>query len=471
MKICVLQPDYSTSKVDYRHYDPPRNLAHLCPDDQVDHVFLNKLTTYQQIKGLSQSGYDIFVNLCEGYLEWDIPSIDVIHALDLLQLPYTGPTATLYDPSKTLMKYVAYCAGVATPASVLVQGRYNLEAVMQQHGFPLFVKPAKAGDSLGIDEDSLVHSLESLEAKVGSLAKQYPEILIEKYIAGREYTVLVVANADGKSCTAFQPIEYQFQGSSPFKTYALKTSDLHPTANVPCTDPSIKSQLTTAAEKIFDGFGGVGYARLDFRLDEGGTLYFLEINFCCSVFYDEGYEGSADYILQFDPVGKSGFLRLIIAEGIARHERQQKKYTLRGDAVSGYGIFAKEDLSAGTVIFRGEEKAQRIVTKSHVEATWTAAAQKDFRHYAYPISPEVYLLWDENPANWAPQNHACNANCGYVGLNVVALRPIRKGEELTLDYATFLDETIEPFTCHCGASNCRGIISGTKGNRITAHQK
>ena len=107
MKICVLQPDYSSSSVDYRNYDPSRDLAPLLPGHQVDHVALNKLTTYRQLKHLSTAGYDVFLNLCEGYLEWDIPSIDVIHSLERLMLPYTGPNAELYDPSKLLMKYVA----------------------------------------------------------------------------------------------------------------------------------------------------------------------------------------------------------------------------------------------------------------------------------------------------------------------------------------------------------------------------
>ncbi len=115
MKVCVLQPDYSTTDVDYKNYDPPRNLSPLLPDHEVDHVFLNKLTTYKQLKQLSKEGYDIFVNLCEGYLEWSVPSIDVIHSLDSLNLPYTGPNAILYDPRKDLMKYVAFTVGVDTP--------------------------------------------------------------------------------------------------------------------------------------------------------------------------------------------------------------------------------------------------------------------------------------------------------------------------------------------------------------------
>src|SRR4051812_1354354 len=137
MKICVLQPDYSTTNVDYKNYDPPRNLSTLLRGHEVDHVFLNKLTTYAQLKDLSKKGYDIFVNLCEGYLEWEVPSIDVINALDLLNLPYTGPNATLYDPPKPLMKYVAYCAGVKTPASVEVQSIDNIEEIVEKLTFPL----------------------------------------------------------------------------------------------------------------------------------------------------------------------------------------------------------------------------------------------------------------------------------------------------------------------------------------------
>jgi D-alanine-D-alanine ligase len=53
-----------------------------------------------------------------------------------------------------------------------------------------------------------------------------------------------------------------------------------------------------------------------------------------------------------------------------------------------------------------------------------------------------------------------------MGLNVVVNRAVRKGEELTLDYGSFLDETMEPFNCNCGAANCRGLIKGTTGNKI-----
>ena len=58
------------------------------------------------------------------------------------------------------------------------------------------------------------------------------------------------------------------------------------------------------------------------------------------------------------------------------------------------------------------------------------------------------------------QNHSCDANCAMEGLNMLAVRDIQLDEELTLDYAYFLDKTMEPFQCNCGAKNCRGMIEG-----------
>ena len=467
MKVCVLQPDYSTSSVDYQYYDPARNLKPLIPEHHVDHILLNKLTTYKQLKALQHKGYDIFVNLCEGYLEWEVPSIDVIYTLELLNLPFTGPSCLLYDPPKALMKYVAYCEGVKTPAYYLVNEASDLAEIGKHANYPLFLKPAKAGDSLGIDNQSLVTDVAAFIAQAQLLLASYDEVLAEDYINGREFTVLVAANDDGKTATAFTPVEFIFPESYSFKTYALKTSELHPDANIPVTDAALANALKQAAVKIFRSFNGVGYARLDFRMNEAGELYFLEINFTCSVFYNDGYEGSADYILKADGIGQAGFLKHIIAEGINRHKRKQKKYVMRGNAIAGYGIYAAQPIEKNEIIFEGEGKAQRLITRKQVEQNWLDNDQEVFRRYAYPVSSEVFLLWDLDPAEWAPQNHSCNPNTAYDGLNVVALKHIQQGEELTLDYAHFLDEHMEPFTCNCKDANCRLLISGIPGNSIT----
>ena len=471
MKICVLQPDYSTSDVDYKNYDPPRDLSHLLPEAEVDHVLLNKLSTYKQLKDLRKKNYDIFINLCEGYLDWTIPSVDVIYFMEMLNLPFTGPSSAIYDPPKDVMKYVAFTEGIKTPAFALIESMEDLIKDCSHLRYPLFVKPDQAGDSLGIDQHSLVHNEAELVHKCGEIIEEYGPLLVEEYIEGREFTVMLVANAeDEKTCTVFKPIEYIFPKGFQFKTYALKTSELHPEANIPVNDPEVEKQLKDAALQIFQGFGGVGYGRLDFRMNDKKEIYFLEINFTCSVFYKDGYEGSADYILKHDGIGQAGFIQKIIAEGLARYHRKQKKYVMRGNAIAGYGIYAKQNISAKEIIFRGEEMAQRIVTRHFVDRTWSETQKEAFRRYAYPLSKEVFLLWDDNPVNWAPQNHSCDPNTHYQGLNVLASRRILKGEELTLDYATFLDDRMEPFECHCGAAKCREWVVGTPGNSVTSRE-
>lgn len=468
LNVCVLLPDYSTTEVDYQHYDPARNLSALIPEANITHVFLNKLSTYKQLKELKKKNYQIYVNLCEGYLEWEVPSIDVINSLDLLNLPYTGPNALLYDPPKELMKYVAYTEGVKTPLYILIDSLDTIEKDCEELRFPLFVKPEKAGDSLGIDERSLVYNLAELKAKAQSIFDEYAPLLVEEFIDGREFTVMLAANAsDNKTITCFHPVEYIFQNNNQFKTYALKTSDLHPSANIPVNEEWIVEQLKTAAINIFNAFNAVGYARLDFRMDANGDLFFLEINFTCSVFYSDGYEGSADYILKHDGFGQSNFLKKIIQEGIYRHQNKQKKYFIKGSPIAGYGIYARQDIATDELIFRGEERAQRLVTLQHVLNNWNIKEKEIFRKFAYPVSKEVFLLWDQNPSEWAPQNHSCSPNTVYKGLNVIANKNIKKGEEFTLDYASFLDENMEPFQCKCGAANCRGYVSGNSNNSIT----
>ena len=277
---------------------------------------------------------------------------------------------------------------------------------------------------------------------------------------------MLAATADG-GVRVFRPVEYDFADGPRYKTYALKTSALHPNANSPVADDALVAQLGDAATRIFRGFQGVGYARLDFRQHADGTLYFLEINFTCSVFYPEGSEGSADHIVRFDGIGARGFLALIVDEGMARHARGRPLTEVRGDSIAGYGSFAVRGFAAGDVVFPGETKPFNIVTLPYVQRRWSADQLLEFRRYAYPISESVYALWSDSPTAWRPQNHSCMPNTAFSGLDVVALHAIARGAELTLDYGSAVNDLSEPFDCQCGAPNCRRRIVGAAGNSVT----
>ncbi|MBM3607748.1 MAG: hypothetical protein FJX29_04720, partial [Alphaproteobacteria bacterium] len=188
MKICVLQPSYEKSELlkDYAQNDPPRDLSHFAPEWEFTHVFLHKATVYSQIKKLKGKGFDIFVNLCEGHLEWDVSSIEVIHTLEMLDLPFTGPNSRLYEPGKESIKVIAGFASVSTPAYFIVRNINDVAAAVTRLRFPLFVKPVEGGDSFGVDERSLCFDAPALYAKVADMLQSFDAALIEEYVAGRE---------------------------------------------------------------------------------------------------------------------------------------------------------------------------------------------------------------------------------------------------------------------------------------------
>jgi hypothetical protein len=65
-------------------------------------------------------------------------------------------------------------------------------------------------------------------------------------------------------------------------------------------------------------------------------------------------------------------------------------------------------------------------------------------------------------STWRFINHSCKPNCSVdiSGMNVIALRNIQTGEEITFDYNTTESEIVAPFLCNCGSQNCIGEIKG-----------
>jgi D-alanine-D-alanine ligase len=325
MRVCVLLPSYARSELlqAYAACDPPRDLSPLAPDWSISTQLLDKATVYRQLKNLKQQGFDVFVNLCEGHLEWDVPSVDVIHALEALDVAYTGPSPALYEPRKISLKRAAIAAGVCSPRFVLARSPTDAEQAADRLRFPVFVKPNEGGDSFGVDAGSLCADKGALMQRLVDCLPEFDALMIEEYVAGREFSVLVVADPlDETRPRCFQPVEFIFPEGAAFKTYELKNEQYHPGANVRLHDAALSAGLMDAASRLFVAYQGVGYCRFDFRTDATGQIYAIDANFTCSFFYPEGYYGTADYILQNDGFGVSKFLRQIVEEGLVRHRRK-----------------------------------------------------------------------------------------------------------------------------------------------------
>ena len=458
MKICVLEPALAQVAMPAQS-KRALQLSSLLSNHQVDSVFLNKSTFYRQLKALKRQNYDVFINLCWGYRDEELPACsEVASSLESLNLPHTSPATTLYDTPKDVMKHIAYFAGIDTPGFVVAETLADVETACRELSFPLFVKPNAHGDCLGIDRQSYVTTKEELLTKTADLIANFDRALIEEYISGREFTVLLAANSDDPcSPVVYQPIEVVFSQGKSFRIHHSQTNEQEREQHITCTDEWLDIRLRDAAKRIFLESNQSGYACVDFRVDVTGELFFLEINSPCNVFNPE-VTTAADSVLQIEQTGYSGFLNHILTEAKQRHQRRQKKYRVQKSPIATYGIFAVQDLQAGEVIVSGESSSQKIATLPHLQSHWSASQREAFLRYIYPLSETVMVLRHPDPAEWLVQNHSCNPNTAYQGLNLVALQEIAAGEELTVDFATFRDENRLEFDCQCGAPQCRGNV-------------
>jgi len=116
----------------------------------------------------------------------------------------------------------------------------------------------------------------------------------------------------------------------------------------------------------------------------------------------------------------------------------------------------------GELIHQHEEGPHHLVTKKYVEKMWKDPLKRQwFQSYAYPFTDNVFALWSPKPEEWLQINHSCDPNAWLEGLNVVARKPIKKGQQITMDYATFCADNMAEFQCGCGESSCRKLVKPT----------
>ncbi|KAG2426153.1 hypothetical protein HXX76_013134 [Chlamydomonas incerta] len=388
IRICVLQSSVEHSKGAISEVDPYKKPEVYDKDGEFEWhtAYIGKWPGWGQGNGKATSAaqmvalaavrpaYDVYLNLCDGAWDEDRAGRDVVEALERLNLPYTGANMPFYDPSKIEMKMAAQYYGVQVPAWVHIESAEDMElgladvlAPPSQGGlcFPLIVKHPSGYGSVGMTKNSKVTDEQQLREQVSLLVQQFGGALIEEFIAGREFTVLVVeepaappagsaaaacmtevhgdsaiaagaaastASNGGSSSSgagegakgggqgnakdaaadldpdlssfrvvAYTPVECAFGPGEDFKHFDLKWTDYESLSWFPCADPELAERLKEAARNTFIATRGTSYGRCDFRVDAAGGIYLLEINPNCGVLYPPGLHGSADYIMSLDP--------------------------------------------------------------------------------------------------------------------------------------------------------------------------
>lgn len=459
MRICLLTNQDLDSK-SISEDDWPADPRPYLPEAEWDLVVLEKETAVRQVIAAAQKNYDIFFNLCDGAWDEETPGVEVVKTLEQLGVAFTGATSEFFEPTREAMKRVCGAWGIETPAYAFVSDDEDVRRAAEELTFPLFVKHPSSYASIGLTKDSRVETPAELALQAGLMITQYGGALVEEFIEGTEYTVLIAENAeDPTSPISYQSVGYRFPEGETFKHSDLKWVEYERMETFAVTDPELDALLRRVSARFFQGLDGAGYGRCDIRLDEHGRPFMLEINANCGMFYTAEDAGSADFCLFNDPAGHEGFTQAIVEAALARHRRGARNWKVvpRND---GYATIAVRAIQMGEPILAYEGEPHTLISKSHVEATWPAEERGWFSRYAWPLTEELWVTWSRDPQEWMPVNHGCDPTAWFEGLDVVARRPISKGEEITLDYATFYNEHMPSFECRCEAIKCRGTIHG-----------
>eukprot|EP00897_Mesotaenium_endlicherianum_P002602 jgi/Mesen1/236/ME1142233C07542 len=440
MRICVLQSSYESSESPCSGLDPDAcPELWLQPEHQATTVKLLKSTAAKQLIQLAKENFDVFLNLCDGAWDEDRAGIEVVDTLERLNVAYTGADRNFYEPSKELMKKVALFYEVKTAPFFVCHSLAAVAESVADLSYPVIVKHHSGYNSVGMTKDSRCQNLQEVLAQAEKMIWDYGGALIEEFIDGGEYTVLVTENLQNPlEPLVLTPVECQFPEGETFKHFDLKWVNYEGLNWKEVSDPSVSSKLREMAQKVFLGLGGVGYGRIDARSDGAGNVFFLEMNPNCGIFYHPDNMGSADYILTLDPtMDHAAFIRHIIDCALVRHRSKQPIFTSKFiKARNGFGLYSLEDLKQGAIVDNLEEKPFCLVSKTHVSKTWRQQEKQWFKQYAYPFSENVWGMWSKRPEDWKPVNHSCDPSVWLDGLNMVARRDIARGEELTIDYAT-----------------------------------
>jgi len=207
---------------------------------------------------------------------------------EMLSIPCLGSDALTLSLSldKVWTKTIVAAAGVPTlpHAQALASGEF--ENLQLPAPFPLFVKPRFEGTAKGITPRSRVDDLEALRQAVTHVLRTYEQpAMIEPFLAGAEYTVTVVGSEADGGPRALPVLQRAIEKRTGIGVHALERHDpgefglLEWEYHLPGSlDTALEQTLQRLGLRAFRALECKDFARVDFRLDEFGAPWFLEIN-------------------------------------------------------------------------------------------------------------------------------------------------------------------------------------------------
>ncbi|HAX61241.1 MAG TPA: hypothetical protein DCX95_01590 [Elusimicrobia bacterium] len=227
--------------------------------------------------------WDLVFNIAEGVKgrnrESQVPTI-----LELFRLAYSGSDALTMGITldKAVAKIMVSHAGVLTPEFLEIEKLSQLEEFEKNFKlkYPVIVKPSEEGTSKGISPESVCRNFDEVKKITERLIYKYNQpALIEEFITGSEFTVAVIENDPP---FVLPPVQIAIKGNTDlgedFYTHQrVENDDIKYICPAEIPHP-LEEKLKNISLSSYKALGIKDFGRIDIRVDEKGTPYFLECN-------------------------------------------------------------------------------------------------------------------------------------------------------------------------------------------------
>lgn len=292
------------------------------------------------IDRIKRGRFDVAFNMCEGIdgvAEMEPP---VISVLELFGLAYTGSSS--YTTSLCLRKHVVNAllaqASLPVPPWITLRRGSRIRSV----GYPAIIKPAAEDASIGVEQRSVVRTARALKARVEAMHQTFDEVIVQRYISGRELnvgivgdTILPIAEIDFSAMPKgmWRMVTYR----SKWETGSDEDLGAQPRCPAELTARSA-NEVRRVALEAWRLVGGTGYGRVDMRLDENGQPWILEVNSNPDIAPDAGLARMAGTA----GIEYATLVRTITELGVTRRRDQLPQYAqwLLAQQLSGMQVGA-----------------------------------------------------------------------------------------------------------------------------------
>jgi D-alanine-D-alanine ligase len=264
---------------------------------------------------------NIAFNLLEAFDDVAIFDQNVVSHLELLKLAYTGcnPRGLLIARDKSLAKKLLAYHRIAVPDFEVFQVGRKVRRP-RRLTFPLIVKSRTQEASVGISQASVVDTDDKLQERVAFIHESIgTAAIVERYIEGRELYVGVIGNQVLQSLPVWElfftnmPPEVRRIATDRVK-WSVKYQKKYGIESGPATDlpEAIAEHIQRICRRTYRALELTGYARIDLRLDEAGTIWVLEANPNPQIARGEDFAASAERV----GIGYDALLQRIIGLGL-----------------------------------------------------------------------------------------------------------------------------------------------------------